>query len=93
PDRAAARPLRLLPRPQPIQAMAVVPDQPPIWFRCRGREHRMRCTAGPERLSAEWWTGETGARDYYAVEDEAGSRFWVFREGESGRWYLHGVFE
>lgn len=39
-------------------------------------------------------------RDYYAVEDEAGARFWLFREGlyqsvaEEGapRWFLHGLF-
>lgn len=36
-------------------------------------------------------------RDYYAVEDEAGQRFWVFRQGLYGgaappAWYLHGLF-
>jgi protein ImuB len=39
-------------------------------------------------------------RDYYAIEDEAGRRYWVFREGLWGReegeappaWYLHGLF-
>jgi protein ImuB len=39
-------------------------------------------------------------RDYYRVEDEAGRRFWLFREGLYGRedidkapsWWLHGVF-
>lgn len=37
-----------------------------------------------------------GTRDYYVVEDQHGSRFWVFRQGlyGSGRpvWYLHGFF-
>ena len=40
------------------------------------------------------------ARDYYAVEDEGGARYWVFRAGLYGRdmeegqplWFLHGVF-
>jgi protein ImuB len=37
-------------------------------------------------------------RDYYRIEDDAGRRYWVFREGlyqEEGaapEWYLHGVF-
>ena len=36
-------------------------------------------------------------RDYYVAEDEAGRRFWLFREGLYGagltqRWYLHGFF-
>jgi len=39
------------------------------------------------------------ARDYYRVEDEAGRRYWLFRDGlyEDGRggppdWYVHGLF-
>lgn len=39
---------------------------------------------------------DAGMRDYYVVEDQHGSRFWVFRQGlyGSGRpvWYLHGFF-
>jgi protein ImuB len=36
-------------------------------------------------------------RDYYRIEDAAGGRFWVFRDGLYGeddppRWFLHGVF-
>ena len=36
-------------------------------------------------------------RDYYVVEDEAGRRFWVYRQGlfgadEPPTWYLHGFF-
>jgi protein ImuB len=37
------------------------------------------------------------ARDYFVAEDEAGRRFWLFRDGlygapEPPRWYLHGFF-
>jgi protein ImuB len=36
-------------------------------------------------------------RDYYAVEDEEGRRFWLYRAGPYGgteppRWFVHGVF-
>jgi protein ImuB len=38
-------------------------------------------------------------RDYWAVEDETGDRFWLYRSGdgvalETGNlaWYLHGIF-
>lgn len=36
-------------------------------------------------------------RDYYVAEDDAGHRFWIFREGlyaqgATSRWYVHGVF-
>lgn len=89
----AGRPLRLLPRPQPIEVIAMAPDRPPGWFRYRGREFRTRDGAGPERLCAEWWTGENGTRDYYRVEAESGARFWIYCEVESRKWYMHGVFE
>jgi protein ImuB len=39
------------------------------------------------------------ARDYYRVEDEAGRRYWLFRDGlyADGRggppdWHVHGLF-
>ena len=36
-------------------------------------------------------------RDYYVVEDAAGRRFWIYRQGfhqdgEPAVWYLHGFF-
>lgn len=37
------------------------------------------------------------ARDYFIAEDDAGRRFWIFREGlfevaASPRWFMHGFF-
>lgn len=101
PDRP--RPLRLLRRPEPIETMALVPDDPPASFRWRGVSHRVRHAEGPERLAEEWWRrpfedAEPGrARDYYRVEDEVGARFWLFRDGlyQAGaapKWWLHGLF-
>jgi len=105
PDRV--RPVRLLPRPEPIEAMAPIPDDPPVQFRWRRRVHRVRAADGPERILEEWWRGkrsqdssfadERELRDYYCVEDMDGRRFWLYRAGlhQSGqmpRWYLHGFF-
>jgi protein ImuB len=97
--------VRLLRRPEPIETMAPVPDDPPILFRWRGVVHRVRAASGPERIAAEWWRrarDETRkeadfVRDYYRVEDSAGARFWLFRTGRhagapGARWFLHGVF-
>jgi protein ImuB len=104
-DPAAPRPIRLLRRPEEIEVIAPVPDNPPIRFTWRGVAHRVRASAGPERIAAEWWRGrsveqrpETDLiRDYYRVEDADGARFWIFRAGLHGndrmpRWYLHGLF-
>jgi protein ImuB len=89
----APRPVRLLRRPEAIEAMAPVPDDPPILFRWRGVVHRIRAATGPERIAAEWWRAaphDAGddtrdeadrVRDYYQVEDSSGARFWVFRTG------------
>jgi protein ImuB len=96
------RPVRLLDPPQPVEAMALLPDQPPVAFTWRGRRHRIRHADGPERIFGEWWRrpAETSAvRDYFAVEDEDGRRFWLFRRGDGAdpdtgdlHWFLHGVF-
>ncbi|HEX5078942.1 MAG TPA: DNA polymerase Y family protein [Geminicoccaceae bacterium] len=100
---APARPLRLLARPEPIEAMAPLPDDPPVLFRWRRALHKVARVRGPERLAPEWWrdpdVGQDAAtRDYFAVEDTQGGRFWLFREGlylaeaAMPRWYLHGLF-
>ncbi len=96
------RPVRLLDPPQPVEAMALLPDHPPMAFTWRRVRHRVRRADGPERIAGEWWKrgGETrSVRDYFRVEDEEGHRFWLFRrgDGESGvsgdmRWFLHGLF-
>ena len=89
------RPLRLLPRAQPIEAMALLPDHPPAQFRWRRLLHKVAAAEGPERLSPEWWHPEPAkaaepVRDYFRVEDDDGRRYWVYRA--EGRWYLHGLF-
>jgi len=92
------RPLRLFARPEPVEATAPVPDGPPLQFRWRRIRYRVARAEGPERIAPEWWhDGESPTRDYYRVEDAAGHRFWLFREGlydrdPAQRWYMHGVF-
>ena len=96
------RPVRLLDPPQAVDAMALLPDQPPAAFTWRRHRHRVRRADGPERIHGEWWrrAAEVDAvRDYFAVEDEDGRRFWLFRRGNGTdpatgdlRWFLHGLF-
>src|SRR5580704_14445196 len=92
------RPLRLLAKPEPIEAIATIPDGPPVRFRWRRAFHEVVAADGPERIEGAWWSEEAGpARDYFRVEDKAGHRFWLFRAGlyrEAVRpqWFLHGTF-
>jgi protein ImuB len=96
------RPPRLFSPPRAVDAVALLPDHPPVQFTWRRRAHRVRRADGPERIFGEWWQSDAAffaVRDYFQVEDQDGQRFWLFRQGdgehpESGdmAWYLHGVF-
>jgi len=92
------RPLRLLAEPEPIEALAQVPDGPPLRFRWRRALHTVVAAEGPERIEGAWWNeGPAAARDYFRVEDESGLRFWLFRAGlyrnprDEPAWFLHGL--
>lgn len=96
------RPARLLTHPEPIEAIALLPDNPPVSFTWRGIRRRVKRADGPERVHAEWWKRDAelaAIRDYFRVEDDSGERYWLFRSGNgedpgtgSHRWFLHGVF-
>lgn len=94
------RPLRLLAPPEAVETLAGVPEDAPKTFRWRRSFHRITRTEGPERIAGEWWIDgeDQPARDYFRVEDDAGRRYWLFREGAYGkdamlpRWFIHGVF-
>jgi protein ImuB len=99
------RPLLLFDPPEPVEAIAELPDSAPSRFTWRRAQHRVAKAQGPERLSPEWWRSSSSqgphrTRDYYAVEDDAGRRFWLFRDGLYNRedldvlprWWIQGVW-
>ncbi|WP_244313695.1 Y-family DNA polymerase [Stappia sediminis] len=97
------RPLRLIDPPEPVEAIAMVPEGPPLRFRWRKALYEVAASEGPERIAPPWWPGGHGGnslltRDYFRVEDRAGRHFWLYREGlyeretEVPRWYLQGLF-
>ena len=100
PACAPTRPLILLERPEPIDAVAQVPDSPPSRFRWRKVLYEIARSEGPERIACEWWRDGRASlsRDYFRVEDTQGYRFWLFRYGLYDRettrpdWYMHGLF-
>lgn len=96
------RPVRLLPRPELITAIALMPDYPPASITWRGKRRKVKRADGPERIFGEWWQRDAemeAVRDYFVIEDETGERFWVYRSGDGAdpetgdhRWFMHGVF-
>lgn len=96
-----SRPLKMLDKPELIAVLYATPDGLPRRFRWRGRVHEIARAEGPERIAPEWWRERSTARlrDYYRVEDQAGRRYWIYREGLIGdgrgslpEWYMHGLF-
>jgi protein ImuB len=99
-NQSPIRPLRLFAFPETIEAIAEVPDGPPIRFRWRKILHQVTRSEGPERIVDQWWGKSVSrqTRDYFRIEDDKGHRYWLFREGlyeretDKPKWYLHGQF-
>ncbi|MEO6432493.1 MAG: DNA polymerase Y family protein [Sphingomicrobium sp.] len=106
PSRGKIRPQRLLDRPEAIAVLYATPEGLPRRFVWRRVVHDIARVAGPERIAPEWWRQASGARlrDYYQIEDSAGRRYWIYREGVIGdgrgadrqglapAWFIHGLF-
>lgn len=99
--RGVLRPQRLLDSPEAIGVIYATPEGLPRRFVWRRLVHDVVRAEGPERISPEWWRerGNARLRDYYRVEDAAGRRYWIYREGLFGDgrggdplWYIHGLF-
>jgi protein ImuB len=95
------RPLKLLDRAERIAVLYASPDGFPQRFRWRGTVREVVRVEGPERIAPEWWRerSSTRLRDYYRIEDDAGRRYWIYRQGIAGDgrggvpdWFLHGLY-
>ncbi|MDQ3471945.1 MAG: DNA polymerase Y family protein, partial [Pseudomonadota bacterium] len=95
------RPQRLLDRPEAIAVVYATPEGVPRRFVWRRAVHDIARVEGHERIAPEWWRERSTARlrDYYRIEDKAGRRYWIYREGLAGdgrggapEWFLHGLF-
>lgn len=90
---ASARPLRLLPNPEPVRVTLAGAETTPRQFHWNRQSYSVAVSTEPERIETAWWqnTG-TVRRDYYQVETHTGARFWLFRDS-AGQWFIHGLFE
>ena len=99
-EAGVVRPLKLLDHAETIAVLYATPDGYPQKFRWRGNTHDVVRVEGPERIAPEWWRerGTARLRDYYRVEDSAGRRYWIYRQGLIGdgrgglpQWFLQGL--
>ena len=100
-SRIPVRPIRLFERPEPVEAIAQVPDGPPVQFKWRRVTHDVAYAEGPESIALQWWRDDRGlpiTRDYFRIETRQGARVWLYREGiyqdrdNPPHWFLHGIF-
>lgn len=90
------RPSYMLQTPQEILAIAMLPDKPPSWIKWNHTEYKIVKGYGPERIAPEWWDYKSIAkeedRDYFKVQEEKGTWFWIFRYNDSQKWFVHGIW-
>jgi protein ImuB len=87
--------------PIPAETRAVVP------VRSRSSLHRatpasavtiqvegaVRVASGPWELEEGWWTEAAVRREYWDVELDAGGLYRIYRDRETGRWFLDGIYD
>ena len=89
------RPSLLFYQPQPIAAMAVLPDTPPFWLKWKNTTYRIISGIGPERIEPEWWGRDNElclSRDYFKVQLPCGTWLWIYREIVRSSWFVHGIW-
>ncbi|MFN8389970.1 MAG: hypothetical protein U0136_06745 [Bdellovibrionota bacterium] len=94
-DVCRERPSVLFHIPSPAQVIAALPDSPPSWLKWRDRRYRIKIGLGPERIAPEWWGNDPDlfrTRDYFKIQLQSGTWLWIFRELETQRWFIHGIW-
>lgn len=86
--------LQLLPEPLPIRVEAVPrrDHEAPVRYHDGRRWRAIVTAAGPDRLSGGNWD-EPFAREYFRCVDGDGRLVWIYRDGLTGRWHLHGWWD
>jgi len=65
----------------------------PLWLLTPRRLDQLPALLGlPERIEAGWWDGEDVQRDYYLAHSPEGARWWLYRDLQSGDYYLQGLW-
>ena len=86
--------LQLLPAPRPIEVQARPrrDHRLPTAYREGRRWVEIREAAGPDRVSGGH-AAEAFAREYFRCATAEGALLWLFRDGLTDAWYLHGWWD
>lgn len=86
--------------PSQVARPAVMFEPHEVAVECDQRGRPLRWQDGPrgsrlvaspvERVHFGWWAGDGAERDYFAVLDESGARWWLMRR--ENRWFIVGAF-
>lgn len=79
---AGPRPTFLLPHPEPLRKR----NHELLW------QQPLQLLRGPERIESPPQLGDVRCRDYFIAQEVSGRLCWIFRELDTGNWFVHGVF-
>jgi protein ImuB len=94
PPAAEASCCRLVVRAlRPPRAIEVFAERgTPVFVRGQGLGGRVVGAAGPWRIAAQWWSTPL-VRDYWDLELTDGGIYRCYRERDSERWFVDGVYD
>ena len=75
---------------EPREVRAVVAEETARRPQIQGR---IQVASGPWRLEEEWWEQQPVARDYWDVELSDGGLYRLYRDRESGDWFVDGIYD
>ncbi|MCK6528012.1 DNA polymerase Y family protein [Myxococcota bacterium] len=87
------RPLTLLQVPEEVEWVEGASPAPGAAAIVRDRRLAVASVRGPERLRGEWWTASPYDRAYHEVGFAGGARAWMYHDGATGRYMIHGWFD
>ena len=87
--------LMLMPEPRRIavETAGRRDHEVPVRIRDRGGWRDVAHAAGPDRISGGQWEASSYAREYWRCVTGEGVPLWVYRDGLSGEWFLHGWWD
>ncbi len=76
-----------------LPAQVDVQGGAPVRISARGVHGRVAAASGPWRSSGDWWAHTAWARDEWDIRLDAGAFYRIYRELNSGAWFVDGSYD